>query len=392
MRTVAICGAFAVLLIAGLGTPACGSDSGESAGAGGTEVGGASATGGADGGGTGGGSATGGFGGGFLTDATNPDTGACDSVSKQADIIPPIIELVIDTSGSMLEDAPGGGTKWDVTEVALEQAINGTPGMPDVGAVGINYYPNVPTSAGGPCIQNQVAVGIAPLDATHRTAITDSLAAQNPKGATPTHDAYVFGLQALVATTQQGSRVIVLMTDGAATNGISCSDTVDNTSLIAQVASATNAGVRTFVVGSPGSEAFRDVLSQMATAGGTAKPGCSDTGPTYCHFDMTTSSNLAADLAQALTDITGQALSCEFDVPEPPPGKEFAEDKVNVVFTDGSGTETDIFKDGSGGCTKGWVFSPDRTKVILCGADCDMVKADPQGKIDILFGCDTKVQ
>jgi hypothetical protein len=39
----------------------------------------------------------------------------------------------------------------------------------------------------------------------------------------------------------------------------------------------------------------------------------------------------------------------------------------------------------------GWQYSSDSKQIILCGASCEAVKADPGGKMQVLFGCDTKV-
>jgi hypothetical protein len=52
-------------------------------------------------------------------------------------------------------------------------------------------------------------------------------------------------------------------------------------------------GIRTFVVGVPGSEPARTVLSSIAKQGGTAADGC-DPQLGNCHFDMT----MAKDLVQ----------------------------------------------------------------------------------------------
>ena len=98
---------------------------------------------------------------------------------------------------------------------------------------------------------------------------------------------------------------------------------------IGAAASAQAAGVRTFVIGSPGSEGARESLSRMAEAGGTAQANCSHRGPNYCHFDMTQQSDLAAGLDQALSAIAGLALGCSYDIPQPPLGAlPFLENRV----------------------------------------------------------------
>lgn len=87
-------------------------------------------------------------------------------------------------------------------------------------------------------------------------------------------------------------------------------------------------------------------------------------------------------------------LACEWGIPAPPQGQTFDPSKVNVDFTDqGQGTQTTIYHvDNVGACDPvlgGWYYdnpaSP--TRVIACPATCDMVKAAPQGRVDIAFGC-----
>jgi hypothetical protein len=170
---------------------------------------------------------------------------------------------------------------------------------------------------------------------------------------------------------------------------------VDSAPLIAAVGDSFKppSGIKTFVIGSPGSEGARGDLSKMATAGGTASPGCSNAGPNYCHLDMTTASDFAAALADGLAAIAGQIGTCEYAVPPPPNGKTINPGQVNVLYTKGDGTESSIGQDATGTCASGWVYddAQNPTKITLCGADCDAVKADQGAKIDLIFGCDTEV-
>ena len=97
--------------------------------------------------------------------------------------------------------------------------------------------------------------------------------------------------------------------------------------------------IRTFVIGAPGSEEARGLLSQMAFEGGTASsPDCDHSGDRAdegdCHFDMTKTQNFAADLAAALAAISRtKVLSCEYDVPTNPDGGGDDLPKVNTART-----------------------------------------------------------
>ncbi len=106
----------------------------------------------------------------------------------------------------------------------------------------------------------------------------------------------------------------------------------------------------------------------------------------------------ANSFAPTFTEI-GNTLSaqvaCELTVPTPENGGELDPDKVNVKFTSSDGkTTTDILQDKSADCgdVDGWQYSEDGTKIILCGADCEAARNDPGSKVDVEFGCQTKVK
>jgi hypothetical protein len=162
--------------------------------------------------------------------------------------------------------------------------------------------------------------------------------------------------------------------------------------LIDEATLAFESGVRTFVIGSPGSEQTRDVLSRLATEGGTAANDCSDAGPKYCHFDMTTEPDLAAGLRNALEEIATRVRSCEYPIPAPPAGQALDPDLVNVLYTPNGAEAVTIGRDpSSSACSEGWQYSADGASIVLCGAACELVRADPTGTVEVLFGCETVV-
>ncbi|HWA73487.1 MAG TPA: VWA domain-containing protein [Polyangiaceae bacterium] len=325
----------------------------------------------------------------------------CTSTNSTATPLPPVLAFLIDMSGSMNE-RPGGAaqgpTKWVSTEQSLELAFTD---MADGTGVGLLYYPNVASTFPGGvgtenCIDRQVAVPIAPLDTTQRQAIVTSLQGMTrPAGRTPTHDAYVFALQTVEASTLPGSKFVVLVTDGAPTFSLGCMGDgmaeVDGSPIVEEAARALARGVKTFVIGSPGSESARGALSQMATQGGTALAGCSDAGPMYCHFDMTSAPDFSAALNAAFRAITGQVIGCNYPIPPSPAGSaEIDLNKVNVNYTSGAGSTMLVPRDASlTDCNHGWQFSADQKQILLCPDLCDLVKKDNGAKVEVAFGCKT---
>jgi hypothetical protein len=108
---------------------------------------------------------------------------------------------------------------------------------------------------------------------------------------------------------------------------------------------------------------------------------------------MTTSTDFASDLNDALLAISRtQTLACEFDVPRNPSGGGVNLSEVNVTFRPGGGgADEQILNDPDDECADadGWQYSPDYTKIILCGPICDRVQADPEGEVSIVLGCPT---
>ena len=387
------------------GTLSSGTGATPSSGAGGSGV----ASGGSSASGTGG-SLTPGAGGGLGNSGgsgtgTTADGGAfesCSGVTAEAESLPVQLELVVDTSLSMGEQAPGTDrSKWEVTREAVLEAISE---MPATTALGATFYPRVSIQS-STCYEADVGVPIAELGSAgsgQRSALEEIFAEAGPNGGTPTHMAYQFGLNHLRQSSLPSRRYLLLITDGAPTWGLQCSGVgsiaVDNEPMILEAQKAARGtadvpSVRTFVVGSPGSETAVQDLSRMAEAGRTARADCSSDGPRYCHFDMTQEPDFAAALKQALKDIVGATLSCEYPVPEPPEGNALDRNLVNVQFIAGDGATHEIFQSADpDSCSSGWMYSDDGTSVILCGESCDLVKADPAGKIEVLFGCQTVVE
>lgn len=322
---------------------------------------------------------------------------ACVGQAAGTELAPAIVELLVDTSLSMDQNAPGSNrSKWVETRRVLLESIEL---MPATTSMGVVFYPDVDTGD-DTCFDGEADVDAQLLgseSSRQREQIREAFRTENPRGSTPTHDAYRFALDELAATEGIGQRFLVLITDGTPTYALNCQgsgtpqDPADPTPLIPEAASALGRGMKTFVIGSPGSEDARRSLSQMAQAGGTATPGCSHDGePHYCHFDMTEEADFARGLRDALASISGLALSCAYDIPAPPNGGILDRSKVNVLFTPPGGAQEVIGQSPGGTCSDGWQYSSDESQVLLCGPTCDRVKAS-NGQLALEFGCSTRL-
>lgn len=326
------------------------------------------------------------------------DGQVCAGQNAGAESAPSVLQLLVDTSGSMDEDAPGArGSKWTVTRSAVLDAVSG---MPEDTAVGVIFYPNVENNDDEPCIRRESAVQIAELardGSQQRQRITRAFQQQQPEGGTPTHDAFEYAVSDMSGSAAIGERFMVLITDGIPTFSLGCvgngqnDDPVDSAPLIAAARAAATRGIRTFVIGSPGSEDARGSLSRMAEAGGTAAAGCSHDGPNFCHFDMTREQDLGAGLTSALGIISGVALGCRYAVPAAPDGATLDPQKVNVLFTPPSGVQELIGQSLDNGCSEGWQYTDNQSQIRLCSNTCDRVQGS-EGSLSLAFGCATQLR
>ncbi|HSU42564.1 MAG TPA: vWA domain-containing protein [Polyangiaceae bacterium] len=332
---------------------------------------------------------------------------ACALSTDTVEAIPSVLQLVIDTSGSMDwppgwapvtpdDSKPPGATKWEITRDALRNAVDS---LSDDITLGATFFPD--TTEDDPdslCLRNEVALPLGVLGAAaskQRNAWSAALDPIVPHGATPTEGAYLFGLEQLDKTESPGNRFLLLITDGTPTCTLDCECTEDNLPvdsgpLIDDAATALAQGIRTFVIGSPGSEDTRPLLSALARKGGTAPSDCSDDGPVYCHLDMTTEPDLAKGLASALDQVAASLRSCQYPIPTPSNLRTLDPNLVNVLFTPSNGKTQTIGRDPSkAACNEGWQYSPDGSSILLCGDACEAAKQDVGAKVEILFGCRT---
>jgi hypothetical protein len=157
--------------------------------------------------------------------------------------------------------------------------------------------------------------------------------------------------------------------------------------------------IRTFVIGAPGSEQARRLLSRVAFEGETSSSeacdhvsDADDVGD--CHFDVTRSADFESELAAALDRISRvEQLACTLEVPKNPDGGEVDLARVNVTFIPKDEAPERIVNDLSHDCADGadgWQYSADHSQILLCGAACSKVQERP-GELQVVLGCPTEV-
>jgi hypothetical protein len=321
---------------------------------------------------------------------------SCTAVGAMAKQLPVDVFVVLDRSGSMLNDinddgsmgtmptpTPGVPIKWDAMVEALTKFVN-APGASGL-QLGLSVFPAMDAMMCGRrnemcCQAAGYATPLVPVTALPGGAMA-FLAGVAAKPAmmgngTPTLPAIQGAIQyGLQREMMAGRRIaIALATDGMPND---CNSNVNNVANAAMMGA--NQGIFTFVIG-VGKKL--DNLNQIAVAGGTKA----------AHLvEMAT----ADELVKAFTDVQNQAakLACSFMIPPPPAGMTLDPSKVNVAFKAADPMKSfQIGQVGSRmacGAQGGWYYdnaSNPRT-VTLCEASCAQVNSSGDGGIELQFGC-----
>lgn len=170
---------------------------------------------------------------------------------------------------------------------------------------------------------------------------------------------------------------VVLVTDGYPQG---CND--NDISSVADAVRAAAARTPTYVIGvsnPPGGPDTVSNLNEVAAAGGTERAFIIETGDPE---------QTKTDFRSAVTGIRSHALSCEFAVPSLPSGQVFDPNAANVAYTVGT-IRTELGYDEA--CTSDGAWRYDEpsapTRIELCPATCDAVKAATGAAIHVDFGC-----
>jgi hypothetical protein len=343
--------------------------------------------------------------------------GDCGAQTVGAKVRHPNMLIVLDKSGST-QDQPTGFTVsiWDGLKSALSAALDSAK---DRVAFGLDLFPApvdpsqpIPYECKDTCCQMPTTPDLTvPIEdgVTATPKIINALNATFPGGGTPTaaalaraYDYYTAGPGASL----DGDKYVLLATDGGpnCNTGLNCDadpthctlnlegnctkdptvncckgyaqGCVDDQATIDQITKLAGAGIKTFVVGIPGSEAYSTYLDRFATAGQETNPNAP---PSYYRVDA---SGGVAGLTKVFTDITTALVtSCEIELQTPPRDPNQVNVAIDCQVVGTSGT------DG----TDGWILdqSTDPQKIVLQGTLCRWVQTKGAQRVDIVFGCPT---
>ena len=333
------------------------------------------------------------------------DAALCGDQQIPAISDPPNLYFVVDRSGSMGERLPGSSdSKYKNARIAISVMLRGVGHRVRYAAAVYPAYFNEEGCAPGMPIFPLTA-GDSPKYAAMSengpvlSELLTRLANNLPSGGTPTA-ATLRDLQSTIIGLEGKRTYVVLITDGApncnlalrcgveacipniehlTSSGIECDgeynccspkvgagDCVDADASEAAVADYEKAGVDTFIVGMPGSEAYHALLNRLANAGNTARPGKT---AYYAVSDTD-------ELSTALRSIGARvAISCDLPLAETPEDP----DLVNVYFDDQIVPKSE---------DDGWRYT-NASAIEFVGPTCDALSSGNVLNVQVLSGCPT---
>jgi hypothetical protein len=288
------------------------------------------------------------------------DDDSCGSVELEpmvnSEVEPGTVLVVFDDSGSM-SAAWGDRPRWLAAAEAIRDAVSSVAEFMTVGAI---IFPS-DNGCAVDSIDTQGQIRFL-RGASFLTAWDRFIATNVVRGSTPLGDAMLVADMALQAREPEGQVSVVVLTDGAPNCNTAPLMTLPPIWLAA--------GIRTHVVGLPGSESAVTLLDQIAAAGGTEH-----------HISPDDPRTLRRQLASIVGETVVSALpSCTIPLDPPAPDPD---DVHVVVVEDGERTAAD--RDlGDGG---GWRINEDGDEIELFGHFCDRGLAGAYDRISIELGC-----
>jgi Mg-chelatase subunit ChlD len=208
-----------------------------------------------------------------------PSTAQCvDELLDVEGVAPMRVMLMLDKSGSMSEEGLDGN-RWESAKAALKHV---TASLQHEAAFGLALFPG--TDSNNICAPGTVNVG---AETNNAAVIAQVLDQTFPTGGTPTGLTLVAVHSYLAAHPYDAVTLVILATDGVPNcnaeadsstctctypAGFSCAGDpegcLDDNATVSAISAILLSGVRTYVIGLPGSQDPTNALERMAEAGG----------------------------------------------------------------------------------------------------------------------------
>lgn len=306
----------------------------------------------------------------------NADT-SCADLTLQAEAVPLDMYFMLDVSGSM------SGTNISALRDGLSNFFQ-DPQSAGLGAAA-QMFPIAKYSDpyDETCDQNAYAKPAVPWGVLPNPSLVGWVQSLTPNGYTPSIPALTGAVQACHdRTTVMPTHkcAVVFVTDGRPEGNCPPTNLAAEAPLGVVAENAFNAGIPVFAIGFPGLDTIgQSVLNTIAVKGGTGTPVIIQGG------------NVGQAFIDALEDIRGTALGCEYQMPTAEAGT-VNPNLVKVTYKPGGATEAEEVSrmDSAADCVgDGWYYDDNASpsKLIMCPSTCEKMQNDEGGEVQILLGC-----
>ncbi|MFT3712459.1 MAG: VWA domain-containing protein [Archangium sp.] len=282
-----------------------------------------------------------------------PDGGqmTCGGELFQAAKVNSNMLIAFDKSGSMNDPiSTGGMSKWVIATTAIKQV---TMQYDSQIQFGMMMFP-AGSANNQQCVPGPVSVSVGDMRGAQ---IATALDMNGPGGRTPIGGVLTAAGAVPELADLTRANYVMLVTDGT--------ETCNGDGVMAATQNLAQKGIKTFVIGF-GGEVDATNLSDIATAGGTPRPGMTK----YYQADD------APSLLAAFNTIAQGALGCEYRLATPPPDPSKVFVYVNGVLQNRDMTHAN-----------GWDYSPATVRITFYGGLCNLVANDASARVSIVYGC-----
>lgn len=294
-----------------------------------------------------------------------PDA-SCPAVHFTPTKTTPSIELVLDRSGSMIQNKINGVTRYEV----LRNALTGAMGAVTASQAGVYFGAALFAGDQSPCLN--LAGFTAPRVLNNAAAINTLINDHQPatNGSTPTADALLQVTADFAANPPPSGSppIILLATDGAPNSCVGGGGTGPS---IDATKAAYTAGIRTFIVGFAGlnTQYLQDIANAGTGAATGLTPNCPTCSPYYVASDPDS-------LVDAFNTIINGVLSCDLAI---------------TGMVDPATASTGVVTLNGMTLTYGtdWTIDPNGRIIHLIGNACTILKTTANPVVDAAFACGT---
>lgn len=300
---------------------------------------------------------------------------ACVETVAKAEPLPLDLYFMLDTSGSM------SGNNIS----ALHQGVVSFCNDPTAAGIWVTGQRFAIGGYSETCDSADYANPAVPWDQLPYGAFTNWVNGLNATGYTPSVPALQGAVDACKARLQSAPNhkcVVVFVTDGNPEGNCPPTNAAAQTPLGNIAADSCANGIPVFAIGFPNLPTLgQSIINHVAAEGCTGQAFIIQSG------------SMGSQFTDQLKAIQQASLGCEFLVPEAEAGL-VDPDQVRLTYTPGGGGPEQEFPrvDDASQCNNGmgWYYDNNNSpsKLILCPDACDIVKNDPNGEVNVAFGCE----